>query len=107
MRYNSAVAKEDVVPSQSVSFVPSSPSPSPFAPTPLAKVAPSSPMGNKDDFMTAESLQYELATLQVATNNFSNENKIGRGGFGVVYKGTLPDGREIAVKKAITWFGPR
>ncbi|KAK9698713.1 hypothetical protein RND81_08G125600 [Saponaria officinalis] len=97
MTYNSAI-KEDVVPSQSVSFVP--PSPSPFAPTPLAKVAPSSPMSNnKDDFMTAESLQYELTTLQVATNNFSNGNKIGRGGFGVVYKGNLPDGREIAVKR--------
>ncbi|KAM7461137.1 hypothetical protein LguiA_029258 [Lonicera macranthoides] len=33
-----------------------------------------------------------------ATNNFSDENKIGEGGFGMVYKGTLADGQEIAVK---------
>ncbi|XP_054805958.1 class V chitinase-like isoform X2 [Prosopis cineraria] len=34
-----------------------------------------------------------------ATNGFSIENKIGEGGFGVVYKGILPDGEEIAVKR--------
>ncbi|GAB4830974.1 Cysteine-rich receptor-like protein kinase, variant 3 [Ancistrocladus abbreviatus] len=38
------------------------------------------------DFMTAKSLQYDLSTLQVATNNFSLRNKIGAGGFGNVYK---------------------
>jgi hypothetical protein len=35
--------------------------------------------------------------LQEATNNFSN--KLGQGGFGSVYLGTLPDGSRIAVKK--------
>ncbi|MCH91749.1 cysteine-rich receptor-like protein kinase, partial [Trifolium medium] len=34
-----------------------------------------------------------------ATNCFSDENKIGQGGFGVVYKGILPNGQEIAVKR--------
>ncbi|XP_010665844.2 G-type lectin S-receptor-like serine/threonine-protein kinase B120 [Beta vulgaris subsp. vulgaris] len=34
-----------------------------------------------------------------ATNFFSMENKLGQGGFGPVYKGTLPGGQEIAVKK--------
>ncbi|KAK1308074.1 G-type lectin S-receptor-like serine/threonine-protein kinase [Acorus calamus] len=34
-----------------------------------------------------------------ATNDFSEENKLGEGGFGVVYKGTLQDGQEIAVKR--------
>ena len=33
-----------------------------------------------------QSLQFDLGTIQAATNNFSNENKIGRGGFGMVYK---------------------
>ncbi|KAF3674337.1 putative protein TOPLESS-like, partial [Capsicum annuum] len=34
-----------------------------------------------------------------ATNNFSSENKLGQGGFGPVYKGKFPDGREVAVKR--------
>ncbi|XP_028806154.1 cysteine-rich receptor-like protein kinase 10 [Neltuma alba] len=45
------------------------------------------------------SLQFSLATVEAATDKFSEENKIGKGGFGEVYKGTLLDGREIAVKR--------
>ncbi|KAM7493131.1 hypothetical protein LguiB_027740 [Lonicera macranthoides] len=45
------------------------------------------------------SLQFDLGTIQAATNNFSNENKISRGGFGMVYKGTLSKGQDIAVKR--------
>lgn len=52
-----------------------------------------------DDFTTVESLQYDLTTLQSATNNFSIENKLGDGGFGSVYKGTLSNGQKIAVKR--------
>ncbi|XP_029124673.1 cysteine-rich receptor-like protein kinase 19 [Cajanus cajan] len=48
---------------------------------------------------TIESLQFNLAIIEAATNNFSNENKIGKGGFGEVYKGVLIDGRHIAVKR--------
>lgn len=39
-----------------------------------------------EDFTTIESLQYDLATLKSATSNFSDENKLGEGGFGSVYK---------------------
>ncbi|KAL2931184.1 Cysteine-rich receptor-like protein kinase 10 [Bienertia sinuspersici] len=39
-----------------------------------------------DEDLTLESLQYDLTLLQSATNNFSNENKLGEGGFGIVYK---------------------
>ncbi|XP_028776250.1 cysteine-rich receptor-like protein kinase 10 [Neltuma alba] len=46
-----------------------------------------------------ESLQFSLATLEVATDKFSHQNRIGQGGFGEVYKGVLRDGQEIAVKK--------
>ncbi|KAF2582012.1 hypothetical protein F2Q68_00003635 [Brassica cretica] len=40
----------------------------------------------------------ELEAVVKATGNFSNCNKLGQGGFGIVYKGTL-DGQEIAVKR--------
>ncbi|KAL3522057.1 hypothetical protein ACH5RR_014891 [Cinchona calisaya] len=46
-----------------------------------------------------ESLKYSLSEIQVATNNFSADNKIGQGGFGPVHKGTLPNGEDIAVKR--------
>ncbi|EFH62805.1 S-locus lectin protein kinase family protein [Arabidopsis lyrata subsp. lyrata] len=42
---------------------------------------------------------FEMNTIQTATNNFSISNKLGQGGFGSVYKGKLPDGKEIAVKR--------
>ncbi|KAK2411852.1 cysteine-rich receptor protein kinase [Trifolium repens] len=38
-------------------------------------------------------------TIKLATNNFSEENKLGEGGFGAVYKGKLRKGQEIAVKR--------
>lgn len=41
----------------------------------------------------------DLRTLETATDNFSEENQLGHGGFGPVYKGRLPDGQEIAVKR--------
>ncbi|XVF87666.1 hypothetical protein PTKIN_Ptkin18bG0138800 [Pterospermum kingtungense] len=41
----------------------------------------------------------QLDILLTATNHFSDENKLGQGGFGPVYKGKLPDGKEIAVKR--------
>ncbi|KAJ4840533.1 hypothetical protein Tsubulata_027348 [Turnera subulata] len=42
---------------------------------------------------------FRLRTIQTATNNFSDANKLGEGGFGPVYKGKLSDGKEIAVKR--------
>ncbi|KAI3732249.1 hypothetical protein L1987_63450 [Smallanthus sonchifolius] len=54
------------------------------------------------DIGTVESLQYDFSTVKVATNNFSEDNKLGRGGFGTVYKGTLEDGNQIAVKR-LAW----
>ncbi|KAL5542290.1 hypothetical protein UlMin_010000, partial [Ulmus minor] len=46
-----------------------------------------------------ESLNFDLSTIKAATDDFSDVNKLGQGGFGVVYKGTLPNGPEIAVKR--------
>ncbi|KAF3325233.1 Cysteine-rich receptor-like protein kinase 25 [Carex littledalei] len=42
---------------------------------------------------------FDLDTLRNATHNFSEKNKLGQGGFGPVYKGTLPNGQQLAVKR--------
>ncbi|CAN1775123.1 G-type lectin S-receptor-like serine/threonine-protein kinase At4g27290, partial [Linum perenne] len=52
--------------------------------------------GNKEDM---ELPIFDLDTIVDATNNFSNSNKLGEGGFGPVYMGTLPEGQGIAVKR--------
>ncbi|XP_022765000.1 putative serine/threonine-protein kinase-like protein CCR3 [Durio zibethinus] len=46
--------------------------------------------------------EFSLAELAAATNDFSFENKIGAGSFGVVYRGKLLDGREVAIKRGET-----
>ncbi|KAI3710425.1 hypothetical protein L2E82_40205 [Cichorium intybus] len=51
------------------------------------------------DIVTLRSLQHDLGAIEVATNNFSQENMIGKGGFGLVYKGVLQSGQEVAVKR--------
>ncbi|KAL3519607.1 hypothetical protein ACH5RR_017756 [Cinchona calisaya] len=43
--------------------------------------------------------------IMIATNNFSEANKLGEGGFGTVYKGKLEDGQEIAVKRLSSHSG--
>jgi len=43
--------------------------------------------------------RFSLRELLVATDNFSNENIIGKGGFAKVYKGRLADGTLVAVKR--------
>ncbi|KAL2663676.1 hypothetical protein AAZV13_02G112800 [Glycine max] len=43
--------------------------------------------------------KFHFRELQLATNNFSSKNLIGKGGFGNVYKGYVQDGTVIAVKR--------
>ncbi|KAJ0693560.1 putative protein kinase RLK-Pelle-DLSV family [Helianthus annuus] len=51
------------------------------------------------DTSIVEFLEYDFQTVKKATNDFSEDNKIGHGGFGIVYKGELQNGRLIAVKR--------
>ncbi|OMO90817.1 hypothetical protein COLO4_18859 [Corchorus olitorius] len=54
----------------------------------------------EDNFLenlTGMPTRFTYNDLRVATNNFIV--KLGHGGFGSVYRGTLPDGTELAVKK--------
>ncbi|MQL90823.1 hypothetical protein Taro_023429 [Colocasia esculenta] len=74
----------------------------PRSPTPLVKnnlsnhgfqYSPSDPeLGHSRPWFTYE----ELSEI---TDGFSSQNLLGEGGFGCVYKGRLPDGREVAVKQ--------
>lgn len=42
---------------------------------------------------------YRYKELSKATNNFNKSELLGRGGFGAIYKGTLPSGAVVAVKR--------
>ncbi|KAH1056201.1 hypothetical protein J1N35_034266 [Gossypium stocksii] len=72
----------------------------------LDLVMGSVPRGNSSEIFHLQNIgrsqefpSIQLNILQAATNNFCDENKLGQGGFGPVYKGTLADGKEIAVKR--------
>ncbi|KAF8019244.1 hypothetical protein BT93_G0043 [Corymbia citriodora subsp. variegata] len=43
---------------------------------------------------------FSLEELKKYTNNFSEANEIGSGGYGKVYRGTLPTGTLVAIKRA-------
>lgn len=44
-------------------------------------------------------MNFKYETLEKATTYFDSSTKIGQGGAGSVYKGTLPDGKVVAVKR--------
>ena len=52
-----------------------------------------------DEIRSVESLQLGFGTINVATDDFSDANKLGQGGFGVVYKVNLT--LSIALKMII------
>ncbi|XP_024033347.1 G-type lectin S-receptor-like serine/threonine-protein kinase At4g27290 isoform X3 [Citrus clementina] len=53
--------------------------------------------GNREEEM--ELPIFDWMAIANATENFSDKNKLGEGGFGPVYKGVLIEGQEIAVKR--------
>ncbi|KAL5711583.1 hypothetical protein ACHQM5_022014 [Ranunculus cassubicifolius] len=44
---------------------------------------------------------FTFEQMAFATNNFSDSNQIGQGGYGKVYRGSLSDGTIVAVKRAL------
>ncbi|CAL4961103.1 unnamed protein product [Urochloa decumbens] len=58
-------------------------------------------VGSNDDCSTSyvHPEKFTLPVLSAATGNFAAENKLGEGGFGQVFKGTLEDGQVVAVKR--------
>ncbi|KAL0313923.1 UNVERIFIED_CONTAM: Cysteine-rich receptor-like protein kinase [Sesamum angustifolium] len=52
-----------------------------------------------DDIISIDSIHYDFEKIRAATNDFSDDNKLGQGGFGAVYWGTLENGQEIGVKR--------
>ncbi|OIS96405.1 PREDICTED: G-type lectin S-receptor-like serine/threonine-protein kinase At1g11330 isoform X1 [Nicotiana attenuata] len=57
----------------------------------------------KVDFDDLSMFKFEV--LAMSTDQFHENNKLGQGGFGPVYKGILADGKEIAVKRLSTASG--
>ncbi|KAJ1695755.1 hypothetical protein LUZ63_012453 [Rhynchospora breviuscula] len=54
---------------------------------------------SKMNMENVDSFHIDFSTLKAATLDFNESNKLGEGGFGTVYKGILPNGQEIAVKR--------
>ncbi|KAL2927773.1 Cysteine-rich receptor-like protein kinase 19 [Bienertia sinuspersici] len=52
-----------------------------------------------EEIESMENLHIGLDTIKAATGNFSEASKLGQGGFGIVYMGTLGDGQAVAIKR--------
>ncbi|PHT81253.1 hypothetical protein T459_14268 [Capsicum annuum] len=56
-------------------------------------------LGDRNAVHMEELPVFNLDMLANATSQFHEDNKLGQGGFGPVYRGKLEDGKEIAVKR--------
>ncbi|CAA7059451.1 unnamed protein product [Microthlaspi erraticum] len=55
---------------------------------------------SREDRSVEKTVIFTSKEIEKATENFSSDRILGQGGQGTVYKGMLPDGRIVAVKKA-------
>lgn len=58
-------------------------------------------LGQISTSISRTGLNFKYETLEKATDYFNPSRKIGQGGAGSVYKGTLPNGKTVAVKRLI------
>ncbi|XP_022897042.1 probable leucine-rich repeat receptor-like protein kinase At5g49770 isoform X2 [Olea europaea var. sylvestris] len=65
---------------------------------PFASWDPNTNSGGVPQLKGARSFSFE--ELKKYTNNFSEVNDVGSGGYGKVYRGTLSNGQQVAVKRA-------
>ncbi|XP_028058312.1 G-type lectin S-receptor-like serine/threonine-protein kinase At4g27290 isoform X2 [Camellia sinensis] len=65
----------------------------------MTRFNPERNYNDENDRKDIELPLFDFATISKATDDFSISNKIGEGGFGPVYKGTLEEGQQIAVKR--------
>ncbi|KAM0070208.1 putative protein kinase RLK-Pelle-LRR-VIII-1 family [Helianthus debilis subsp. tardiflorus] len=60
---------------------------------------PRSRITERDGRKESDVIEFSFDAIVIATNDFSDENKLGQGGFGPVYMGKLSDEQEIAVRR--------
>ncbi|KAL8482543.1 hypothetical protein ACS0TY_028013 [Phlomoides rotata] len=92
--HDSGRLEEGGSPQQSGGEPPSQPTPLPTLEKKLSHLISLGNGGHLEEF--------SLQVLLNATDNFSEELKIGNGSFGSVYHATLDDGRHVAIKRAET-----
>ncbi|KAC9417441.1 hypothetical protein E3N88_45870 [Mikania micrantha] len=66
--------------------------------TPFASWDPDKGSGDRPQLKGARSFTFE--ELKACTNNFATAANIGSGGYGMVYRGNLPNGQLVAIKRA-------
>ncbi|XP_007011994.2 PREDICTED: cysteine-rich receptor-like protein kinase 19 [Theobroma cacao] len=65
----------------------------------VSRMRPKISSDEKQDNSAPNLQVFSFNSIKAATDNFSSENKLGQGGYGPVYKGMLPKGQQIAVKR--------
>lgn len=75
-----------------------SPPPYPSVKSNLDPEKPSAPLLSPDYAWRPSQSSFSYEELSMASDQFSDANLLGQGGFGFVHKGVLPNGKEVAIK---------